>query len=506
MQYTINPLKLKSMSELNALRSLLKNSRLTGWKDKMPYNVKDMTIQLTSRIILVPPQGPNEPVQYYVVSPFVVGEGSQSKLFSVERAFYFPEDGLIAYRDVKSMLVKLQWNYLSKAKIPHFLKNMQHEYDYSKEVRHLGVRAWSNGLFTSKTPDTTLCESSLVLKKMPGIEFFTFISAFYPPSTVHFPSAMRMRLMIEILRAFQTQVYQYHLYHGDLKAENMIVDLGIGDDVIPPVFDDEHIRGAKINIIDYAGSQHFGESLENHTATLGYVSPEITQLKMDKNYIEKADGSRLYPPVLDEKSDLFSIGKIIALLWSWPHGAPFPSNNSEFCMMVEHIYSKTFLNEPDWFSVQCLFAILAVVADMTEHDRNNRLSLQQAIDLTEQIIQQYFQPNTPVFSDISVVIPAPPFTISAAQDGSDSDSEWSDVGEPNILETSMAALTLTPNTVTAPSPFLTIVPQSPLTVLVNHCSQFFWPSPVPHAEKEKGSNASLNTISEEVTLSAKHAL
>ena len=439
MHYIINPLKIKKTEAFKLLKSLLdKNPDIHTWKENVSYSIENDTIELTNRVIQMLSQGTNEPTKYYVVSQFALFENEKSRILPVESAFSFPEEQLIAYHDIKSMLVKIQSRHLLKKNQSSFLNAMNHEYRYSAMVDHLGVEILINEVHPSDRSGCVYVESIILMKKMPGIELFSFIDAFYPTSTINVSSSMRMRLMIEILRAFQHQVYQYNLYHGDLKPENMVIDLGIEDGVIPTRLEDQHVRQTKVNIIDYAGSQRFGDDIEHPTYSPGFVSPEILHIREDKKYMQLDNGRKAFPAVWNEKTDMFSLGKIIGLLWYWPPENELPSNKTQYDAIVENIHHTYFSNEPSWFTVQCLSAILLVVKETTAKHQEMRLSLDDAIANTEDLIDQYFRPNTPSLFEISATstpTPPPPPPLYApfykAEAVVEGDGDWSDEGEDN---------------------------------------------------------------------------
>lgn len=383
MHYIINPLDLKSTEEIQLLRAVLNHyHQAKTWKECWPYDISDHTVELTHRLILMPTEE-NGVRKYQVVSPAAFFETRSTKISSVLCELSFSNDQSIAYHSSPSMLVKLQRAFFRNEEPAIFWKLQQHEYEYTNKTERLGV---SKPIILYNKRQQ-LSESITVMKQMPGIELFVFIQAFFFPEKCapRIPSTMRMRLTLEILLAFQKQVYELGCYHGDLKPENMILDLGIGDDVLPIKLKDQHIRQTTVNIIDFAGSQQFGEPLVQSLYSRKYIAPE--RIINNREVSCKA--------VSNEKPDMFSLGVTIGLVWGIDVKSLQKQSNIEEFNEYIIMHNKYFSDEPTWFTFDCLARIVLLVAKMAFRDPIHRLSLEAALQLTELIINTYFRPHHP---------------------------------------------------------------------------------------------------------------
>jgi len=105
------------------------------------------------------------------------------------------------------------------------------------------------------------------------------------PGNEKLTTDQRFRLTIALLRALKEQVHDLGLIHRDIKPSNIIVNL----------------ETMEVNIIDF-GLSIENKSNNNNSAQTGHyqhVSPEII------------NGSR----TINEKSDIFSMGRVLSLLW-----------------------------------------------------------------------------------------------------------------------------------------------------------------------------------------------
>ena len=390
MKYEINPLKLDAVSDRTRLHAVLHHYRDKKiWKPHFLYHMPDYTVELTHYLILMPTNNGDAP-KYQVVSPYVMFESEKARLSPIACELSFSNVPSVTYSTSPSMIVKFQWSTLSANLFPLFSKNKQHEFDCANEVGYLGATQIINTAYNIPNTTQQWCESAIVMERMPGIDLFDFIETYFPSANIKIPIAMRMRLTIEILRAFQKQVYQLGLYHGDLKPENMILDLGIGDDMLPIKLNDQHIRHTKINIIDFAGSQHFGEVIEHFSCTQDYCAPErITATRINGKNVAKV----INTPVLNEKPDMFSIGIIIGLVWGIKQ--ILPSDNDKLEHFALEMHRKYFATGPMWFTAKDVFLILYVIQHATNKNPALRMSLDDAIWVVEDLINNTFKAHCP---------------------------------------------------------------------------------------------------------------
>lgn len=169
----------------------------------------------------------------------------------------------------------------------------------------------------------------------------------------------RLNLNLSLLYALKTQVIDLGIIHRDIKIENMLVclDLTIHDKTIKKDF--------ITIIIDYGLAT---QSLENNRAvgTIGYVAPEILF-------------SPHYPTF---KSDLFSMGRVIAMLW----GSKIKQNQfDEHFYTLENLLENIFSGLTE-FSPYMRKKIRHLLENLLEMDPQKRFCVTEAILTLKEII------------------------------------------------------------------------------------------------------------------------
>ncbi len=136
----------------------------------------------------------------------------------------------------------------------------------------------------------------------------------------------------ELLYALQEQVHERGILHGDIKPENIIVDINPLTGQI------------EVNFADFGFSQLGYEEQEG--GTRAFVAPETKFFKE-----------------LTEKSDVFSLGLVIAIL----------------CNLTTYQHPK------DDFIPNYSHSLYALIQEMIHNDMDDRISLTSAIDKIEKI-------------------------------------------------------------------------------------------------------------------------
>lgn len=129
--------------------------------------------------------------------------------------------------------------------------------------------------------------SFLIMREVPGASLADIIDAdltHQEPMTLH----QRLELSIALMEALYTQVSQYEHRHRDIKPDNIIVDR------------DNEGRIKQVYILDY-GFVVLAKQLDRRSAgTPGYAAPEVWRGQTWKQ---------------STKTDVYSMGCIIALIW-----------------------------------------------------------------------------------------------------------------------------------------------------------------------------------------------
>ena len=175
-------------------------------------------------------------------------------------------------------------------------------------------------------------------------------------------------------------------FHGDLKPENIILDMGIGDHVLPRN-PSETLATMKLKIIDVAGAQRYGKPIKYLSISAHYAAPE-----MIKKAQMKARSSKEYSAIFNEKPDVYALGQIMALIWNWGFGS-IPMENRAFQNEFIQFYQCFFSKDPSWFTVDCLWAIYQVISEAMNPDPTRRSSLDDLISKMDGINIKYFRNN-----------------------------------------------------------------------------------------------------------------
>ena len=241
----------------------------------------------------------------------------------------------------KKRVVKIQ-----KSSIDFPLSKAQHEYEMSKRAGHLAI----------KPPTLVGATSYTVMRKVAGEELFKIIDN-DRTSRIILSLDTRIELSRLLLKALKAQVTDKGLIHGDIKPENLIVDI-------------MH-NPFSIHIIDYAFSVPIDNPDQTNAGTAAYAPPELFN----------------HPPIKTPKIDVFSMARVIALLW-----------NVDFCSY--NLVGQAVINNALNVNLDTLFTCIAGLSGenkniikstlqaMLHADISKRMSLDDAIAAFAKIKRQ----------------------------------------------------------------------------------------------------------------------
>lgn len=201
-----------------------------------------------------------------------LGEGGFGTVIKIKGTVALEDEG-IRYKkqgkDGKRRVVKIQNHTLLK----NPLADLQREYLMSARATHLSIKN-PTVMHSSANTET----SYTAMRLLPGRELFDFIVE------NKLTTQQRLQLTQALLYALKEQVTSKGMVHRDIKPENIMVHLG------PPL---------QVNIIDYGLTMDMNQSDGKIYCTPGYYAPEIS-----KN-----------PLSVNATTDVFSMARVIALLW-----------------------------------------------------------------------------------------------------------------------------------------------------------------------------------------------
>ncbi len=171
----------------------------------------------------------------------------------------------------------------------------------------------------------------------------------------------RLRLSINILRALKDEVHERGIIHRDIKPDNIIIN-----------------KNLSAHFIDFGLSRASGKNNNDGSrcGTLGFIAPDINKL------------DHLGKPCLDEKSDIYSVGKVLSLLWGANN--TFDSLYSKDIAAISELVSagdnpSLFVNltlDPGFTSLH-RDQVALVVSKLMNPSRKQRMSLNDGVSMLE---------------------------------------------------------------------------------------------------------------------------
>lgn len=199
-----------------------------------------------------------------------LGKGSFGEVFQIEGTLKFNEDGLCIKKQGKDGLIRVMKLEAHSNENP--IEQTQKEYELAKAAGHLAV----------KEPILVNNKTLMVMNFLPGESLFDIIENDYEKNTLTIEQ--RFKLTEALLKALKAQVTSKGIVHRDIKPENIFVDL--------------QKNPIEVNFLDF-GLGFFENAPDGkQPGTREYVSPEI-----------------LKPYKVGFKSDVYSLGLVIAKLW-----------------------------------------------------------------------------------------------------------------------------------------------------------------------------------------------
>lgn len=288
------------------------------------------------------------------------------------------------------------------------------EYNSSKAAAHLGV---DKQILFSKQE---MLYSYLIMKRQPGYDLFCFLRMF-KDEHYYRPSLLRISLTQAILTAYKKQVHAYNLLHRDIKPENiMIYFTGIREYLlgkIPlPVTELSGLPELNIAIIDYEMCQTYGCEALGNGGSIDYAPPEFHQPK-----IQVFD---------DERPDIFSLGKVIAILWGFDnlehHLKKRPADQHEDYWKKWH--NRYYTNCGDRLTLTAFKAIYNFVLTMLNKEMSLRPNLNMTLCEFDYLEQMYSSEQIPLREPPVTVNPHQFFSpIKPPADSQDQDIEKIDL-------------------------------------------------------------------------------
>ncbi|STX29222.1 serine/threonine-protein kinase [Legionella beliardensis] len=259
--------------EAQDLYIFLENQSQLGikyWQKNKRYSVNGKVCTFTNDMFQR--EGKDGRYRYEVISSKELGQGSFGTVNLIKNTVTFDNEQIYfkksSKKDGSRRVVKMQYHAS-----PESFESLESEYQISTKATHLAVK--KPILIEDKQ------FSLMRMKHLPGQELQSILQDDLTKKRV-LTVAERMELTHALLKALQAQVIDKGIIHRDIKPGNILVDLG------PPLL---------VNIIDYGVSISTPDG--NGAGTPIYSAPEIFTNPINTS----------------PKSDVYSMGRVLALLW-----------------------------------------------------------------------------------------------------------------------------------------------------------------------------------------------
>ncbi len=369
--YTINPLELNPLNTELLYNVLTNNKVQRYWPQEHIFIFENRQIQLTHSLLLIPSR--EKKLSCVVIAYHEqLGEGSYASLHPCSCIMVFEETQKVNYCFYNRYVAKIQNKACadsSRIEVAYHLAAI--EARNLQNIAHLrtGIEYYR---YKSQNEVCTV----LLMRRMLGMELFALaeknINAEY-----YIASSIKLQITLALLKAFKKQVVDYNIYHGDIKLENIMIDLGF--DVHNMPFQLEHnflLSRLDINFIDYAGCTPFNQKRTLFIRTDGYVAPELDSF---------------FNLVTNEKADLFSLGQVLWVFWGFEQQKLiFERNNTGIdTHVIDRVYDSFYARESEDPTKYLLHEIHRLIQSMKHHDINQRPLLVDVLKDAHAISSQY---------------------------------------------------------------------------------------------------------------------
>ncbi len=298
-------------------------------------------------------------VRYEFVSARAIGVGATCSVYRVQGTLAITKNSIhFKPYGYKARVVKKQQH---NKEYP--LSKVINEYNLSKKAANLAI----------KPPTIVGSTSYLFMKKLPGRELYEIISDDFDGRVV-LSLEQRIGLTDALLNALKEQVTDKGLIHRDIKADNIFADLCTN-----PI---------SVNIFDFGLSVLIGKSDGKSPGSPAYAPPEI-----------------FYRGKQTPKVDVYSLARVIALLWRVDLASYSYTNDYQYVLSAENVNLDTLFMGITDLSDNNKQIIQSTLQSMLEADSDMRMSIEEAIERFSQVTIAFPSKSNPNAQRIAAIYP-----------------------------------------------------------------------------------------------------
>lgn len=369
----INPIYAKRLADFFASQS---QQGVKKWDANTTYRFLDNTeFTFTRKVIARSRKNGKKGLRYESISHKrkFGGEGGFGEVIRIQRTLAFYEDSYRVKKegkDGKRRMVKFQRHEEKH----NSLSVLNKEYDLSNRAGHLHIKPPT---VVNDPSNPELSTSYTVLDQIPGCTLDKIIDR--DINGKHRLSIkQRLELSHALLAALKKQVTKKGIIHRDIKPENIIVHLG------SPII---------VKTIDYGLSMDINKPDGQSPGTPMWAAPEVVTS----------------PDSVSSKTDIYSMARVIALLWgnymgTYDHKKGL-RGQLEQTTLPRHCLLYGIFNNIKGLHSNIQDDIKNTLLAMLAIDPNSRLSIDEAIQRFPTKNTKEILPYPPLTSDANVVLP-----------------------------------------------------------------------------------------------------
>lgn len=292
--------------------------------------------------------------RYEAIDIKELGSGTYGIVYEVLKTLNVTDTGIIGKNHNKRVVkfLKLRANDIKEIENEVILTNLSNGLKIKPEI-----------IVVPNSDGST--DVILIMEKLSGMELFDFMVLDKEKNLIN--TQQRLKITLNLLKAYKKQIYDKGIIHRDLKPENIYINEKTGEIVI---YDFGYARDL----------QSSGQNFHRVQGTLGYIAPETFAGKITRT------------------TDLYSLAIIIACLW----GADEPPEVQVFEPYTFKNLRAFLFNSKNKFPVKVANMFYDLLESMTLKDPNARPDIDSIIADMEKIILEYHADENAYILEVTI--------------------------------------------------------------------------------------------------------